>query len=77
MPRGEWATYRALQARVKDERLVEVIWDRRVAERRQTPTAAGRGRLGERRRPGDATWPLGFLVAARHAGVLQPTKTVE
>ena len=76
VPRGERATYRALQVRVKDQGLVEVIWDRRVVDRRQTPTA-GRRRLGERRRPGDDTWTLGFLVAARHDGVLEPTKTVE
>ena len=77
VPRGERATYRALQVRVTDQGLVEVIWDRRVGDRRQTPTAAGHRRVGERRRPGDDTWTLGFLVAARHDGVLQPTKTVE
>ena len=76
VPRGERAVFSALRERV-DQGLVEVIWDRRVVDRRRNPSDSGRRRLGERRRPDDDTWALGFLVAARHDGVLEPTKTVD
>jgi hypothetical protein len=82
VPRGERAIYKALEARVGRQGLVEVIWDRRQGDRRrgsrrQRPSDAGRRRLGDRRRSEEDTRALGFVVASRHVGLLEPTKTVE
>jgi hypothetical protein len=83
VPRGERATFRALEERVSSQGLVEIIWDRRVGERRKgdrrsRPTDAGRRRLGDRRRTAATdTWALGFVVATRYERVLEPTKTIE
>jgi DNA-binding PadR family transcriptional regulator len=82
VPRGEKAIYKALEARVGRQGLVEVIWDRRQGDRRrgdrrQRATDSGRRRLGDRRRPAEDSRALGFVVASRHVGLLEPTKTIE
>lgn len=77
VPLGEHRTYRTLADSVKDQGLVEVIWDRRVRERRlRRDTVAEHRRFGERRRPPHDTWRLGFILASRHDGVIEPWKTI-
>jgi hypothetical protein len=82
VPRGERAIYKALEARVGRQGLVEVIWDRRQgdrrrSDRRQRTTDSGRRRVGDRRRPPEDTRALGFVVASRHVGLLEATKRVD
>ena len=77
VPRDEHRVYRTLVESVKDQGLVEVIWDRRRRERRLRRHAVGEHRrLGERRRPPHDTWALGFILASRYDGVVEPCKTV-
>jgi hypothetical protein len=75
--RGESRVFRTLVESVRDQGLVEVIWDRRLRERRRRRDAVTEHRrLGERRRPAHDTWPLGFILASRYDGVVEPCKTV-
>jgi hypothetical protein len=82
VPRGERAIYKALEARVGRQGMVEVIWDRRQgdrrrSDRRQRTSDSEQRRLGDRRRPPEDTRALGFVVASRHVGLLEPTRTIE
>jgi hypothetical protein len=65
--RDEAEIYQSLQHSFVDElALVEVIWDRRVAQRRAKPQGGveAERRRGERRRPLPPTWTtLGFVIA--------------
>ncbi len=66
---GEFEVYRILRERLEEPGLVEVIWDRRVRERRTVvvPVEHER-RRGERRGPPPATWATqGFLLARRES----------
>lgn len=64
--RGDHDRYHFLASTFRD-RPVEVVWDRRVSERRRAPDAidqAAERRCSERRRqPPDSWSTLGFLVA--------------
>jgi hypothetical protein len=77
VPRGHPRIYRTLVESVRHQGLVEVIWDRRVGERRVRQDAVpAQRRLGERRRPPHDTWELGFILASRHDGTVEPCKTI-
>lgn len=66
--RDEIAIFRVMQARLDKPDLARVIWDRRVAERRQRNERASERRQGERRGREPVTWTgLGYLVIEPHA----------
>ncbi|HEV8674119.1 MAG TPA: hypothetical protein VGX21_08735 [Methylomirabilota bacterium] len=72
--RGETEVYRMLKEYLEARGLAEVIWDRRVADRRLQPDpAAAERRRGERRGPppGASSRALGFFIA--RAGEPAPT----
>jgi len=62
--RGNAGVFRTLRETVGRQGRVEVIWDRRLADRRATAGAGGPDRRrGERRqRPGDPWLTLGFVM---------------
>ena len=68
--RGETETFRLLKRELEEPEpdVVEVIWDRRVGERRTArETAPDDRRFRERRGPLPATWTIfGFVIAVRH-----------
>jgi hypothetical protein len=63
--RGEAELFEMLQGHLNALNLGQVIWDRRLAERRREPASSPRERRRqERRRARPATWDtLGFLVS--------------
>jgi hypothetical protein len=67
--RGETAVYRLLKEYLEARGLVQVVWDRRVAERRRAPAVSAAGhrerRRGQRRepRPEASSRTLGFFLA--------------
>lgn len=65
--RGHLSRFEFLRRHLEEPGLVEVIWDRRLRERRhQTRPLALERRRGERRQPLPLTWTaLNFLVAPR------------
>jgi hypothetical protein len=62
--RGRDDVYRTLKREFEARAIVEVIWDRRAAERRrETRPVAQERRRGNRRRGSPATWlALGFVL---------------
>jgi hypothetical protein len=65
--RGHQARYRFLEQHLGGPGFVEVIWDRRVEERRQArETGVIDRRSSERRQPLPVTWSaLAFVLTAR------------
>ena len=65
--RGQGEIYRTLKADLEEPEVVEVIWDRRVGERRRSRETCGHERRRtERRGPAPEMWfTIGFLVAAQ------------
>ena len=64
--RGHFATYELLTRAFAGDATVQVIWDRRTGERRQTPreSLASDRRRSDRRRVARTLWgPLDYLVA--------------
>lgn len=60
--RGHFATYELLTRAFADDPSVEIIWDRRIGERRQS---ADRIEGGERRRVPPAQWSqMNYMIAA-------------
>ena len=68
--RGETGVFRTVHDVFGRHRRLDVIWDRRLAERRTADAAApaDRRRHERRRLPPDAWSVLGFTVLARPAG---------
>ncbi len=67
--RGETEVFQTLQDRLAELQLAEVIWDRRVGDRRTPPSALAvpERRRRDRRTPAPVTWgPLGFVLAIFH-----------
>ena len=65
--RGETEVFRILRDRITNLDLADVIWDRRIEERRTAPShaLASERRRRARRGPPPVTWaPLGFALAA-------------
>jgi hypothetical protein len=60
--------FRALKAELEEPDVVEVIWDRRVSQRRQAPMDhQPERRRGERRGPPPEMWlSFGFVVAPQN-----------
>jgi hypothetical protein len=64
--RGDIDRFRLLSSTFR-ERPVEVLWDRRIGDRRRSENAtAGDRRAGDRRQRPPSSWEnLGFLVARK------------
>lgn len=63
--RPDTATFEALRERLQELNLAEVIWDRRVRERRAAKDLARPSdrRRSRRRAPPPSSWSVGFLIA--------------
>jgi hypothetical protein len=64
--RGHFATYELLSRTFAGDATVQVIWDRRVGERRQAPQSPGTDdrRRSDRRRVARTLWgPLDYMIA--------------
>lgn len=64
--RGQFATFELLTRTFADDPSVQIIWDRRIGERRQSPGRAGdreRRRSDRRRQPPSQWGQLNYLVA--------------
>ena len=64
--RGHFATFELLSRTFADDPSVEIVWDRRMGERRQSTRGRGDGerRRADRRREPPAQWgQLNYLVA--------------
>lgn len=64
--RGHFATYELLTRTFAGDPTVQVIWDRRLGERRQAPQRSGADerRRTDRRRVARTLWgPLDYMVA--------------
>jgi hypothetical protein len=68
--RGQAEIYRTLKADLEERDVVEVIWDRRVGDRRRSgETWSDERRRTERRGTAPEMWfTFGFLVAPQVAG---------
>jgi hypothetical protein len=68
--RGQFATFELLTRTFADDPSVQIIWDRRIGERRQSPGGAGdreRRRSDRRRQPPPQWGQLNYLVAEEAA----------
>ena len=64
--RGHFATYELLNRTFADDATVQIIWDRRMGERRQTAEGVGNSerRRSERRRIPPMQWgQLNYMIA--------------
>jgi hypothetical protein len=64
--RGHFATFELLTRTFADDPSVQIIWDRRMGERRQTENGHGRSerRHGDRRRLPPTQWgQMNYLIA--------------
>ena len=69
--RGHFATYELLTRTFADDPTVQIIWDRRVAERRRAEGASGNSerRHNDRRRPPPTQWgQLNYMIAGNEIG---------
>lgn len=68
--RGQFATFELLARTFADDPSVQIIWDRRIGERRQSPGGPGdreRRRSDRRRQPPSQWGQLNYLVAEEAA----------
>ncbi|MCM3878823.1 MAG: hypothetical protein ND807_01830 [Vicinamibacterales bacterium] len=66
--RGHFATFELLTRTFADDPLVQIIWDRRLGERRQNPRASIESdkRRGDRRRTPPTQWSqLNYMIASQ------------
>lgn len=66
--RGHFATFELLTRTFADDPSVQIIWDRRIGERRQEPTnsAASECRRSDRRRIPPTQWgQLNYMIAGK------------
>ena len=64
--RGHFATYELLTRTFADDSNVQIVWDRRIAERRRaadSPDADERRRADRRRRPPTQWGRLNYMIA--------------
>jgi hypothetical protein len=64
--RGHFATFELLTRSFADDPSVQIIWDRRMGERRQSPGGRGNGerRTSDRRRTPPPQWgQVNYMVA--------------
>jgi hypothetical protein len=64
--RGHFATYELLTRTFADDSNVQIVWDRRIAERRRAadaPDADERRRADRRRRPPTQWGQLNYMIA--------------
>jgi hypothetical protein len=64
--RGHFATFELLTRTFADDLSVQIIWDRRIGERRRTSDGPGDGerRRTDRRRPPPTQWgQLNYMIA--------------
>lgn len=69
--RGHFATYELLSRTFGDDPTVQIIWDRRVSERRRAEGALGSSerRRNDRRRPPPTQWgQLNYMIAGNEIG---------
>lgn len=69
--RGHFATYELLNRTFGDDPTVQIIWDRRLAERRRAEGALGNSerRRNDRRRPPPTQWgQLNYMIAGNEPG---------
>lgn len=72
--RGHFATYELLTRTFADDSTVQIIWDRRMGERRQTSGGPDNGerRRADRRRVPPTRWgQLNYMIAADGFGGAQ------
>ena len=65
--RGQFATYELLHRTFAGDPRVQIIWDRRVGERRQSAESPGNGerRRSDRRRVPPSQWrQLNYMIAS-------------
>ena len=68
--RGHFATYELLNRTFADDMSVQIVWDRRMGERRQTTDGPGNGerRSSDRRRTPPMQWgQLNYMIAGEAA----------
>lgn len=68
--RGHFATYELLNRTFADDMSVQIVWDRRMGERRQTTDGPGNGerRRSDRRRTPPMQWgQLNYMIAGEAA----------
>lgn len=72
--RGHFATFELLSRTFSDDLSVQIIWDRRMGERRQASRGAGDGerRRSDRRRAPSTQWgQLNYMIAGENFGTAQ------
>ena len=63
--RGHFATFELLTRTFSDDSSVQVVWDRRIAERRAADSSSADERRSDRRRRPPTQWgQLNYMIAA-------------